>query len=537
MADDVSARKAHVQSLRTAARACCVPLVRDDVGRDRVTKFAAAIRNSAGPANQKTAADVAFQAYEKTWQVPQATEAPKKGGWRLRGRSFLLTYNWDFLGLPFPDGTPAATTPGQLWRLWKAWKEQKKAAQKVQQSTSTLEAWGGGCTKVDTSAGTPPLPLLPPRPPCLGRCPPLPAGADQQTTQTEGAHLRANKHTPLQESLLSALEGRLHFHWKVNCEEPLDEPTTACFAFHGVLPDARATFVTAATKQARGANQAEASNRGHFYTWAPKRGTLKVGTNWKPWEKYRVLGKWLDDLWTDGKLDHSAYLALSLRVRVGVSGRKRDLEVLLAEEREARVNCQMAEVEVELAKLRAPFLTFPAVKEWEDSFLTLSFRWKLLLLVADSASGKSSFAESLFDNPYVLTVEDAENLDLKGFDKDVHDGLVLDNVNSWQQLLNWRAVLQARNAKSRGGQSATNVYSYVQYLFGVPVVATVDFDAPDAHLADSTQEGHSKWLAKNGVFVKLKAGEAFYDRDKLPPLQLENRFSLFAATLKRRRGL
>ena len=114
----------------------------------------------------------------------------------------------------------------------------------MQQSTSTLEAWGGGCTKVDTSAGTPPLPLLPPRPPCLGRCPPLPAGADQQTTQTEGAHLRANKHTPLQESLLSALEGRLHFHWKVNCEEPLDEPTTACFAFHGVLPDACATFVT-----------------------------------------------------------------------------------------------------------------------------------------------------------------------------------------------------------------------------------------------------------------------------------------------------
>ena len=80
--------------------------------------------------------------------------------------------------------------------------------------------------------------------------------------------------------------------------------------------------------------------------------------------------------------------------------------------------------------------------------------------------------------PY--NVEEAENLDLKSFDRDVHDGLVLDNVNSWGQLLLWRAVLQARNAKSKGGQSATNVYSYTQYLFGVPVVATVDLDAADA---------------------------------------------------------
>ena len=34
--------------------------------------------------------------------------------------------------------------------------------------------------------------------------------------------------------------------------------------------------------------------------------------------------------------------------------------------------------------------------------------------------------------------------------------------------------MRARSAKSRGGQSATNVYSYVQYLYGVPVVVTAN---------------------------------------------------------------
>lgn len=339
----------------------------------------------------------------------------------------------------------------------------------------------------------------------------------------------------MEASLKSAEAGRVHIHWKVDCKEAFDDPDTTRFAFHGVCPDARPTVVTAAFRQARGANQAEASNRGHFYCYAPKLGTLYTGSNWKPWENYRVLGKWIDDLWTDGKLEHSVYGELSLRVRVNHSNRKRDLDLVLAGEREARVDTCIAEVDKELEKLRAPFLTFPAVVDWQSSFLHLRFRWKLLVLVADSASGKSTFAESLFDSPYVVTVEDAENLDLKSFDRDVHDGIVLDNVNTWKQLLSWRAILQARNAKSKGGQSATMLFSYVQYLFGVPVVATVDLDAPDGYLVDPADDRHSRWLAKNCVFVRLAAEEVFYDIARLPTVQLENKFSKYAETLKRRR--
>ena len=102
---------------------------------------------------------------------------------------------------------------------------------------------------------------------------------------------------------------------------------------------------------------------------------------------------------------------------------------------EGALDQTLAKADAELAKLRAPFRVFSEVRAWEDSFLNLDFRWKLLVLVADSASGKSSFAESLFEQPFILTVEAAEHLDLKAFDRDVHDILVLDNVNSWGQLL------------------------------------------------------------------------------------------------------
>jgi hypothetical protein len=156
--------------------------------------------------------------------------------------------------------------------------------------------------------------------------------------------------------------------------------------------------------------------------------------------------------------------------------------------------------------------------------------------VADSDSGKSSFGESLFEKPFLITVEDAEHLDLKGLDSEVHDGVVLDNVNSWGQLLQWRAVLQSRNAKSRGGQSATNLYAYVQYLYGVPVVATLDLDTPDAYFVDARHPDHSRWLLKNCVFMRLPPGDTFYDKSSLPEEPVENTFSLFAQTVKRRRA-
>lgn len=236
-----------------------------------------------------------------------------------------------------------------------------------------------------------------------------------------------------------------------------------------------------------------------------------------------------------GKLDEATYEDLARKVKVGFSNRKREAEAVREALRERRVDKELSKAATQLEKLKAPSHDFPAVTNWEGSFLHLRFRWKVLALVADSESGKSTFAEGRFDNPYVLTVEDAEDLDLRGFDRDKHDGIVLDNVNSWGQLLRWRALLQARNAKSRGGQSKTNVYSYVQYLFGVPFVATVDLDAPDAYLVDPKNDKCSKWLLKNCVFVRLPAGEAFYDKAALPSRQLKNNFSLFALTVKRRR--
>ena len=409
MEDLAERRKALVQTLRRVARSTSLPLVRDDVGFEKVAAFAQALEDSDASEVVKQQAREAFAAYEATWTaesegvsktkrrlkakttLPTKTASDKQatgseannngGAFRLRGTSFLFTYNWDFFGKTLPDGTGSPQDTEQLWALWQDWAAAKGEERSVLLSTSTLER-----------------------------------------------------------SLHSALANRVHLHWKVVLElkqDPTDSTAWAVgassqpfrpsccsfraswkvnvkvalncssdpFCFHGVRPDARPTVVAAAvpgqTRKARGANFLEASNRVHFYTWVPKPGSLFVSTNYKPFEQYRVLGKWLDDLWSDGKLGHESYKDLASRVRCGYAARKRDLEQVLAEERESRVNDRLTEVAQQLELLKAPPRFFQAVRDWEDSFLLLNFRWKLLLLWAGSASGKSTFAEGLFEN--VLT--------------------------------------------------------------------------------------------------------------------------------------
>ena len=69
----------------------------------------------------------------------------------------------------------------------------------------------------------------------------------------------------------------------------------------------------------------------------------------------------------------------------------------------------------------------------QASFLKVRPRYRFLVLHADSRAGRTSFAESRFQNPFVVTVEDNPELDLKGFDRSAHDGVVLDKCNTFGQ--------------------------------------------------------------------------------------------------------
>ena len=289
-------RQRQVQFLNTLARSCEVECIRVNSSRAKVKTFFDSIRGSGASVDVQRQAANYYAAFEGTFRAPAhadaaaaaeapAAAAPPRHQRALRGSSFLFTYNWDFFGHTLPDGRAPFPSQKALWREWKAWKKLVTAAMDVRKSTHTME-----------------------------------------------------------ESLFSALPGRVHLHWKVNLGKAIHR-SPAAFAFHGILPDVRPTaLLEGSPRKARGASFNQASNHGHFYVWAPKVGTVKTGTNYEPFRDYRVHGKWVEDLWWDGKLTHEDYGALSTRARVGHANRKRDLAAVMLDEREAVVDKRIAEV-------------------------------------------------------------------------------------------------------------------------------------------------------------------------------------------------
>ena len=92
------------------------------------------------------------------------------------------------------------------------------------------------------------------------------------------------------------------------------------------------------------------------------------------------------------------------------------MDAVRTDESNARVDARIKAVAKALEQSTAPSRKFSVVTAWEDSFLKLDHRWKILILRADSRAGKSTFTEGLFETPLVITAEVADDLDLKGFD-------------------------------------------------------------------------------------------------------------------------
>ena len=107
-----------------------------------------------------------------------------------------------------------------------------------------------------------------------------------------------------------------------------------------------------------------------------------------------------------------------------------------------------------------------------------------------------------------VTVEDNEHLDFADFDRKVHSGVLLDGVADALILKKNREALQGRAKLCKGGQSATNMYSYAYTICKRAVVATFDLSAKNL---DAFSSDH--WLnnEKNVIVLRLTEN-AFVER-------------------------
>lgn len=310
--------------------------------------------------------------------------------------------------------------------------------------------------------------------------------------------------------------GRLHAHVMLQFVREQDR-TSRSFTFEGITPNVSSNDYL--NEGIGGRNPQQSIDRGFFYVFADKRGTVHDATfgecvtgNYMPaWisEKgvfrYRVLGKWPETLWKNYKLDDQTYEKYIYLTRDGVQPRKRNLEACKAWKEAAEEEAEMQAVVKRIRSNGAIYQSFPevpAVTEWLACFAADMLRYPLLVLLGASASGKTEYAKSLFSCPLELKVGSSDLFPSKmvEFKRGTHDAVILDDVRNLDFLVQHQEKLQGKyDSRFEFATTQGGTCFYTKYLFKVPTVVTINYTTQNLHFLEVND-----WLcrAQNRVVVQ-----------------------------------
>ena len=310
-------------------------------------------------------------------------------------------------------------------------------------------------------------------------------------------------------SMETCSSGKPHVHLMVQFHKALDSRVVDVFSFAAARPNASSTDLCG--EGLSGRQLQRSIDRGMFYVFADKIGTLfgKDGLPftegnylpcWVRCEKtYQVLGKWPETLWKQRKISSATYEKLLYLTRDGVLSRKRNLDACKDHEDSAALTLAMAERVQRIRSNPSLFRPFPKVPDaeaWLKLFQADALRYPILVVLGPSRAGKTEWAKSLFKRPLELKIGTLEFFPetMRHFQRAVHDGLVLDDVRDLNFLVSHQEKLQGKyDALVEFGSTAGGTCAYHRDLFGVPVVATVNYSTKNLDYL----ENHD-WLANPG---------------------------------------
>ena len=104
--------------------------------------------------------------------------------------------------------------------------------------------------------------------------------------------------------------------------------------------------------------------------------------------------------------------------------------------------------------------------------------YPFLVVLGPSLTRKTEWAKSLFQNPLQLDVGTLDHFPdgMRAFDRNVHDGVVLDDVRDFGFLVHHQEKLQGKvDRVVTFAETPSGGYSYRRWLWRVPFVVTANY--------------------------------------------------------------
>ena len=167
--------------------------------------------------------------------------------------------------------------------------------------------------------------------------------------------------------------------------------------------------------------------------------------------------------------------------RDGVVSRANNLAAVREREKEV-AEAQL--IELNAKRLRSnpgvyrPFPVVPEAVAWLALFKHDALRYPLLVVLGASFSGKTQWANSLFSNALEIQIGTLSHFpdSMRKFDREVHDGLVLDDVRDLEFVSSNQEKLQSSYHRAiEFASTPGGTCSYRKYLYRIPTVLTINY--------------------------------------------------------------
>lgn len=314
---------------------------------------------------------------------------------------------------------------------------------------------------------------------------------------------------------------KCHAHLMVQFTSAVDR-TAQAFEFEGIRPRVDSNDICGQGLCRKRLQQS--IDRGHFYAWANKLGTLTdatgslcVASNYAPsWtdepNRYQVLGAWPEKLWKSHKLSHAVFEEYLFDCRDGVSFRKRNLDACRDKEEEAQLQNQIRERSKRIRTNTDLFKSFPHLPEatlWLDHFKADALRYPVLVVLGPSRCGKTEWVKTLFKNPLELKVGTLPYFPdgMRAFTRGTHDAVILDDIRDLTFVADHQEKLQGKyDALVEFASTPGGMCAYKKDLFAIPIVVTVNYSTGNLGYLDNHD-----WLGNPGNRVVITLSNAFFE--------------------------
>lgn len=235
-------------------------------------------------------------------------------------------------------------------------------------------------------------------------------------------------------------------------------------------------------------------------------------------QDFAITYKMIHDLWSLRKVSHENAKRLAVQARCLGADRLCSF-VDWTEERELATlyNNKAATLRQQHEDRLTSFKTTKGILAWQKQFEAPSVdeatRFKPLLLLGDTSSGKSRKACSIFGHARTLVVNCqglGSNLpSLRNFRRSEHSAIVFDEACS-EQVLSNKLVFQAGVDELTLSQSACNAHAYSVWLYAVPMILCTNHFQMRSRQDSLMAKEDEDYLAKNIIDGSLPPGEQWF---------------------------